>query len=304
MTVDTIFDLASLTKPIATATSVMLLIEQGKLKVDEKVATYWPEFAANNKDSITIEHLLLHTSGLVADNPLSDYADGPAKAALERIAALKPQSAPGERFMYSDVGFIVLGEVVRRAAGMPLNEFAQRFIYTPLGMRDAGFRPTESLRARCAPTERRDGRWIRGEVHDPRSFALGGVAGHAGLFGTADDLLTFARLYLHNGTLNGTTILREETVRLMTRPRPVPRGLRALGWDVQSGYSSNKGSAFQRDKGFGHTGFTGTSLWIDPDSQTAVVFVSNRVHPNAGTNINRLRGDVATVVAEAVGYKK
>jgi uncharacterized protein YbbC (DUF1343 family) len=302
MTVDTIFDLASLTKPIATATSVMKLVEEGKLKVEEKVTTYWPEFGAEGKDKLTLEHLLMHTSGLIADNPVKDYADGRAKA-LERICALKPQAAPGERFTYSDVNFIVLGVLVERVSGVPLDVFAKQHIYEPLGMRETGFRPAAALRPRCAPTEQREGHWMRGEVHDPRSYALGGVAGHAGLFSTVDDLLVYARMMLHGGTLNGTTILRPETVKFMTTPRPVPRGLRALGWDVQSSYSANKGTAFPRGKGFGHTGFTGTSIWIDPDSQTAVIFLSNRVHPNGKGNVTPLRRQVATIAAEAVGYQ-
>jgi uncharacterized protein YbbC (DUF1343 family)/CubicO group peptidase (beta-lactamase class C family) len=302
MTVDTVFDLASLTKPIATATSVMKLVEQGKLKLDEKVTTYWPEFGAEGKDKLTLEHLLTHTSGMIPDNSVSDYADGKSKA-LERICALKLRAAPGERFIYSDVNFIVLGVLVERVSGLPLDVFARQHIYEPLGLRETGFRPPEALRPRCAPTEQREGRWMRGEVHDPRAYALGGVAGHAGLFSTADDLLRYARMMLHGGTLDGTTVLRPESVKLMTAPRPVPRGFRALGWDVQTSYSANKGTAFPRDKGFGHTGFTGTSIWIDPDSQTAVVFLSNRVHPNGKGNVNRVRGQVATIVGEAVGYK-
>jgi uncharacterized protein YbbC (DUF1343 family)/CubicO group peptidase (beta-lactamase class C family) len=302
MTVDTIFDLASLTKPIATATSVMKLVEEGKLKVEEKVTTYWPEFGAEGKDKLTLEHLLTHTSGLIADNPVKDYADGRAKS-LERICALKPQAAPGERFIYSDVNFIVLGVLVERVSGVPLDVFAKQHIYQPLGMRETGFRPAAALRPRCAPTEQREGHLMRGEVHDPRSYALGGVAGHAGLFSTVDDLLLYARMMLHGGTLNGTTILRPDTVKFMTAPRPVPRGLRALGWDVQSSYSANKGTAFPRGKGFGHTGFTGTSIWIDPDSQTAVIFLSNRVHPNSRGNVTPLRREVATIAAEAVGYQ-
>jgi uncharacterized protein YbbC (DUF1343 family)/CubicO group peptidase (beta-lactamase class C family) len=296
MTVATIFDLASLTKPLATATSVMKLVEAGKLRVEDKAARYWPEFAANGKDGITLEHLLRHTSGLIADNPLRDYADGPAKA-LERIAQLTPEAKPGERFRYSDVNFIVLGVLVERVSGTRLDEFAKRNIYIPLGMRDTGFLPSASLKSRCAPTEQREGRWMRGEVHDPRAYALGGVAGHAGLFGTADDILIYAKAMLNGGG----PILKPETVALMTTPKPVPGGLRGLGWDVRTSFSSNKGNAFPRDKGFGHTGFTGTSIWVDPDSQTAVVFLSNRVHPEAKTNINRLRGQVATIVAETVG---
>jgi serine-type D-Ala-D-Ala carboxypeptidase len=297
MTVDTIFDLASLTKPIATATSIMILIEQDKLKVREKAAVYWPEIGANGKADVTLEQLLLHTSGLIADNPLSDYKEGPAKA-IERIAALKLIAQPGERWTYSDVNYIVLGEIVRRVSGQPLDEFARQHIFEPLKMMETGFKPAETLRPRCAPTQQRDGHWLRGEVHDPRAFALGGVAGHAGLFGTADDVLLYAKSLLRGGK----PILQSSTVEAFTRPREVPGGLRTVGWDVQTSHSVNKG-AFPRDKGFGHTGFTGTSLWFDPASETAVVLLSNAVHPDGKGNVKKLRGDVATIVAKAVGYK-
>jgi serine-type D-Ala-D-Ala carboxypeptidase len=297
MTVDTIFDLASLTKPMATATSIMILVDQDKLKVRDKAAAYWPEFGGNGKADITLEQLLLHTSGLIADNPLSDYKDGPAKA-MERIAALKPSAAPDQRWIYSDVNYIVLGEIVRRVSGQALEEFSRKQIFEPLKMTDTGFKPSEMLRPRCAPTQARDGHWMWGEVHDPRAFALGGVAGNAGLFGTADDLLLYARCLLRGGK----PILESSTVEAFTRPREMPGGLRTIGWDVQTSHSANKG-AFPLDKGFGHTGFTGASLWFDPASETAVVFLSNSVHPDGKGNVKKLRGDVATIVAKAVGYK-
>jgi uncharacterized protein YbbC (DUF1343 family)/CubicO group peptidase (beta-lactamase class C family) len=293
MTVDTIFDVASLTKPVATATSVWKLIEAGKLRLDEKVATYWPEFGANGKDKLTLAHLLAHTSGLIADNPLTDYADGPAKS-LERICNLKPLAAPGQRFIYSDVNFIVLGELVRRASGQPLDEFAKDAIFAPLGMNDTSFRPDPARKPRVAPTEKRNGDWIRGEVHDPRAFALGGVAGHAGLFSTVDDLLLYARMILRGGD----PVLKPATVREMTQARVVPGGYRTYGWDARTGFSSNRGERFG---GFGHTGFTGTSLWIDPATQTAVVFLSNAVHPDGKGKVRALRGKVATLAAEALG---
>ncbi len=303
MTVDTVFDMASLTKPLATATSVMVLIEQGKLKIGEPVATYWPAFAANGKDKVTLENLLLHTSGLIADNPVSDYADGREKA-LERICQLKPLTPPGSTFKYSDVNFIVLGELVGRISGISLDKFARENVFEPLGMSHTSFKPADSIWAMCAPTEEREGHWMRGEVHDPRAYALGGVAGHAGLFSTADDVLLFARMILDGGkTASGKQILKPETVALMTTPRSVSGGQRALGWDVNTSFSRNRGILFPKGKSFGHAGFTGTSIWIDPESKTAVVFLSNRVHPNGKGNVTRLRGQVATIVAEAVGYK-
>jgi uncharacterized protein YbbC (DUF1343 family)/CubicO group peptidase (beta-lactamase class C family) len=300
MTVDTVFDLASVTKPVATATSVMLLVEQGKLRLTDPVARHLPAFAAKGKDKITVEHLLLHTSGLIADNPVADYKDGRAKA-LERIWQLEPLAAPGERFLYSDVNYILLGELVERLAGVPLDEFAKKNVFTPLGLTATGFKPDKALRARAAPTEKAGDHWLRGEVHDPRSRLLGGVAGHAGLFSTADDLAVFARMLLDGGVYRGKRILSARTVEWMTAARPVPGGLRAYGWDVRTRFSSNRGELFPSGRSFGHTGFTGTSLWLDPDSATAVIFLSNRVHPDGKGNVTRVRGQVATLAAAALG---
>ena len=298
MTADTVFDLASLTKPVATATSVMLLLEQGKLALADPVAKHLPEFGANGKDKITVEQLLLHTSGLIADNPVADYKDGRARA-MERIYRLSPVTEPGRRFLYSDVNFIVLGALVEKLGGEPLDVFARKHIFAPLGMKETTFRPGQALAGRAAPTERREGRWTVGEVHDPRAYLLGGVAGHAGLFSTADDLAVFAQMMLDGGAGNGKRVLKPETVRLMTTPRPVPGGLRALGWDVQTRFSSNRGDGFPVGS-FGHTGFTGTSIWIDPSSRTAVIFLSNRVHPDGKGQINRLRGRVASAAAASI----
>jgi uncharacterized protein YbbC (DUF1343 family)/CubicO group peptidase (beta-lactamase class C family) len=299
MTVDTVFDLASLTKPVATASCVMLLAEQGKLSLSDPVAKHLPAFASKGKDRLTLEHLLLHTSGLIADNPVSDYQDGREKA-LERICDLEPRTAPGERFVYSDVNFIVLGEVVERVSGKPLDELARERVFKPLGMTATGFRPKGDLKDRAAPTEKRDGKWLLGEVHDPRAALLGGVAGHAGLFGTADDLAAFAQCLLDGGEHKGARVFQPETVRRMTAARAVPGGLRAYGWDMATSYSANRGDLFRRGVSFGHTGFTGTSLWIDPETQTVVVFLSNRVHPAGKGNVTRLRGRVATLAAAAL----
>ncbi len=298
MTVDTVFDLASLTKPVATATAVMILMEQGRLRLDDSPTRHLPEFTGHGKERITVEQLLLHTSGLIADNPLADYEHDP-ETAWKRICDLKPLASPGERFIYSDVGFIVLGKLVERVSGESLDRFARRHIYEPLGMTETRFVPDEMLHRRIAPTELRMGRWLRGEVHDPRAARLGGVAGHAGLFSTADDLAVFVQMLLDGGLGNGRRILDGKTVAEMTRPRQVPGGLRALGWDVETAYSGNRGERFPVGS-FGHTGFTGTSIWIDPASKTGVIFLSNRVHPDGKGNVNRLRGDVATFVAEAL----
>ncbi len=298
MTVDTVFDLASLTKPLATATSVMILLEQGKVKLTDRVAQHLPQFGQNGKEAITVEHLLLHTSGLIADNPLADYQDG-RKKALERVYQLRPLAEPGQQFRYSDVNFIVLGKLVECLSGQTLDVFAREHIFAPLSLFDTTFRPDKALAERAAPTEKRGDHWMRGEVHDPRAYLLGGVAGHAGLFSTADEIAVFAQMILNGGSYAGQRILKPKTVRLMTTPRPVPKGQRALGWDVRTAFSSNRGDGFS-DHSFGHTGFTGTSIWIDPAKQIAVIFLSNRVHPDGKGQINRLRGRVASLVAASI----
>jgi uncharacterized protein YbbC (DUF1343 family) len=298
MTTDTMFDLASLTKPIATATSVMLLVEQGKVALDEPVVKYLPEFGRNGKEAITVAQLLTHQAGLVPDNALGDYRDGPQKA-WERVCSLKPTSAPGSKFVYSDVGFIVLGELVRRVSGKTLHEFTQEQFFRPLGMNETGFLPGEGLRRRAAPTEKRDGQWIVGAVHDPRSHLLGGIAGHAGLFSTAQDLAIYAQMLLAKGEFTGHRVLRPETVALMTKPRTVSSGLRGLGWDMRTGYSSNRGATFS-SQAFGHGGFTGTSLWIDPGRDLFVIFLSNRVHPDGKGSVNPLAGRIGTLAADAI----
>jgi CubicO group peptidase (beta-lactamase class C family) len=298
MTTNTVFDLASLTKPLATATAIMILLEQGKLQLDKPVAHYWPEFAVHGKEWITVEQLLLHTSCLIPDDPLDDYRHGRVKA-WERIAALTPLHPAGTRFMYSDVNYIILGELVERISGQRLDAFTRQHIYEPLGLHETGFRPPPTLRRRAAPTEMRDGHWMMGEVHDPRAYLLGGVAGHAGLFSTADEVAVLAQMFLNEGQYHGKRILRAESVRSMTRPRRVPGGFRALGWDVQTAYSSNRGT-FPFGS-YGHTGFTGTSIWLDPGSQTAVIILTNRVHPDGKGDVRTLRKQIATIVANSVG---
>jgi CubicO group peptidase (beta-lactamase class C family) len=312
MTPDAVFDMASLTKPVATGTSVMILIQEGKLKPSDLVGKHWPAFAANGKDKVTVEHLLLHTSGLTADNAIADYADGKAKA-LERIAGLKLEAPAGTRFRYSDVGFIVLGELVERLGGMPVDQFARKHVFEPLKMTDTGFTPGEALRKRVAPTGLRDGKTILGEVHDPRAFKMGGVAGHAGLFSTADDLARYCRMLLRGGELDGTRVLDAKTVTLFTEAHEVPvpkkddtksKGLRSYGWDVDTSYSAPRGELFGRGEGYGHTGFTGTSVWFDPGTQTAVIVLTNRVHPEDKGNVTRLRREVGTIVAAAAGKRE
>ncbi len=202
MTTDTVFDLASLTKPIATATSVMKLVELGQVKLDDPVAKYVPEFAQNGKQAVTVLQLLTHQGGLTPDNALQDYEEG-AEKAWQRIWALPLTAEPGSRFIYSDVGFIVLGELVQRVSGSSVHEFSRQHIFGPLGMSETGYLPDESLRQRAAATEQRDGRWMCGEVHDPRAYLLGGIAGHAGLFSTAEDLAVYGQMLLQGGQYGG-----------------------------------------------------------------------------------------------------
>jgi uncharacterized protein YbbC (DUF1343 family) len=309
MTADTVFDLASLTKPIATATSIMILVERGKVSLDAPASKYVPELAA--LPPFTIRQLLLHQSGLAADTPTSDYEHG-AEAAMRRIAARKPAAQPGERFIYSDVGFIVLGEVVRRVSGEDLATFARHEIFEPLGMKETMFTPPPALAARAAPTEflfrhvdadgQREGAWAVGEVHDPRAFALGGVAGHAGLFSTADDLARFARAMLGRGELDGRRIFSRATADRFFARQPGSLGGRILGWDAASRYAGNKphdGAFGFSDRAFGHGGFTGTGLWIDPEKDLFVVFLSNRVHPDGKGRVNPLIAEVGGLAVRA-----
>jgi uncharacterized protein YbbC (DUF1343 family) len=307
MTPDTIFDLASLTKVVATATSVMILVERGQVRLGDPVARYIPEFAEMGKRNITVEQLMTHRSGFPPDNDIKDYEQGPAKA-FESIWHLAPISEAGSRFIYSDVNYIVLAELIRRVIGKPLDEFSAENIFRPLGMKDTGFKPAARLQPRIAPTEKREDHWMRGEVHDPRAYLLGGVAGHAGLFSTADDLAIYCQMILDHGQYRGARVLSPMGVTRMTEARASggnasDGNARGLGWDVMTGYSSNRGDLFPLGS-LGHTGFTGTSIWIDPSSETFVVFLSNRVHPRIDpkqpADVNSLRGRVASIVAASI----
>lgn len=302
MPIDAIFDLASLTKPIATSTSVMILVDEGRIELDAPAARYLPEFTGDGKEEITVRQLLTHQGGLIADNHLRDYADGP-DVAWEKTCNLELTARPGEEFIYSDVSFIVLGKLVERVSRQTLDAFAEERIFVPLDMRDTGFRIADRLTAderaaRCVPTEQRDGEWMLGEVHDPRSFALGGVAGHAGLYSTADDLARYARMILGGGDLAGARILSAQAVVEMTAPNEVPGGhLRGLGWDKQSSYSRNKGEGMTASA-VGHGGFTGTALWIDPELDLAVIFLSSRLHPDGEGTVNPLIGEIGSAAVD------
>jgi uncharacterized protein YbbC (DUF1343 family)/CubicO group peptidase (beta-lactamase class C family) len=311
MTEDTLFDVASLTKVVATTTSVMQLVEAGRIRLNDPVARFIPEFARYNKGGITIRHLLTHTSGLRPDLELEVEFTG-ADEAIRRAIEEVPTAAPDERFVYSDINFFLLGDIVRRVAGERLDRYARAHIFEPLGMKDTMFLPPEPLRARAAPTERcRERAWpcvttpdvpfLRGIVHDPTARRMDGVAGHAGLFSTAADLSRFCRMLLNGGTLDGVKILAPGTVARMTAPSTPPgmRDVRGLGWDIDSTYSANRGELFPIGS-FGHTGFTGTSLWMDPQSKSYVVFLSNRVHPDGKGDVTPLRAQVATIAAAAI----
>jgi len=310
MTEDTIFDVASLTKVVATTTSVMQLVEQGSIRLNDRVTQFIPEFGKNGKSDITIRQLLTHTSGLAPDLPLEVEFSG-SDEAIRRAIELPPGAPPGQRFIYSDINFFVLGDIVRRVSGERIDRYASEHVFVPLGMRDTMFLPPESLRPRIAPTERcRPVAWpcgdasvafLRGVVHDPTARRMDGVAGHAGVFSTAADLSKFCRMLLAGGRLGSVRVLSPATVAAMTSPA-TPIGMkdvRGLGWDLDSTYSSNRGDLFPFGS-FGHTGFTGTSLWLDPRSQSYVIFLSNRVHPDGKGDVTPLRGRVATIAAAAV----
>ena len=302
MTRETLFDLASLTKPIATATSVMLLVERGRLRIDERLGAVLPEFDNQGKGAITVEQLLRHRSGLIADNPLKDYAEGP-EVAWQRLAQLGLIAEPGSRFIYSDVNYIILGRIVEARSGLSLAEFFRTEVARPLGLTSTSFAPMEpAWVARTAPTARDGEQMLRGVVHDPRARALGGAAGHAGLFGTADDLARYAQMLLDGGrTAQGEQLLAPLTVRLMTSPGDEPAGQRrGLGWDIDTGFRSLRGSLLG-PLGFGHTGFTGTSLWVDSETRTFVILLTSRLHPDSkGASPSGLRQEVATLVAAAL----
>ena len=301
MTVDTRFDLASLTKVVATTTAILQLMDQQKLRLDDPVAKYWPEFGENHKESITIRQLLTHYSGLRADLDLTRAWWG-YPAALSLIAAEKPLVPPGSQYLYSDINFEILGELVRRISGMPLDVYCTRYIFQPLGMKDTGFTPPLTSRPNIAPTEYLNGRLHWGEVHDPTAYRMGGVSGHAGLFSTADDLAIFARMLLDGGSAKGVRILNRRTVTQMTTPQSPPgmTELRGLGWALAAPFATNREQLLPLGA-YGHLGYTGTLLRIDPVTRTFLIVLSNRVHPHGKGNANPLRRGILAIVSAALG---
>jgi uncharacterized protein YbbC (DUF1343 family)/CubicO group peptidase (beta-lactamase class C family) len=294
MTVDTVFDMASLTKVMATTGSVMRLVQLGQIKLNDPVAKYIPDFAQNGKQDVTIRQLLTHYSGLRADLELRPAWTG-MEEGYRRANAEKLINPPGSTFLYSDINFIVLGELVQKVSGITLNQYAETFIFGPLGMNTTRFLPPLSLLARTAPTQvnEKTGEVLRAVVHDPTARAMGGVAGHAGLFSTADDTAKFAQAMLNGGT----SVWSRAIVEKMTTPQQPPNltVVRGLGWDIDSPFSSNRGDLLPVGS-YGHSGFTGTSLWIDPTTDSYIVLLTNAVHVTGGTVI-ALRTEVATVVA-------
>ena len=296
MTVDTIFDLASLTKVVATTTAVMQLVEKGQIRVNEPVAKYLPEFAENGKEEITVRDLLTHYSGLAKDLDLAQPWQG-RETALRMAYAEKPIYPPGSRFLYSDVNFIVLGALVERVSAMSLDEYCEKNIFAPLAMAHTRFLPPASWLPELAPTQYDEhDKMLRGVVHDPTARRMGGVAGNAGVFSTADDLAKFAL-----ALLNGGSILSPLMIEKMTTPQQPPTSpvLRGFGWDIDSPFSSPRGDLLPVGS-FGHTGFTGTSLWIDPTSRTFIIVLTNAVHPRGKGSAVALRSKIATAVAAAL----
>jgi len=296
-----VFDLASLTKPLATATSIMILHERGKLNVNDTVAKYMPAFAQNGKQAVTIEQCLLHTAGFVADNPMGDYADG-GNIAIERIKAAPLKQPPGTAFVYSDVGYIVLGELVRVVDGRTIDQFSLDEIFKPLMMLRTGYNPDFPMLV--VPTAAHEGTYSPGQVHDPRALKMNGIAGHAGLFGSSSDVSKFCQVILGGGADDaGRRILKPETVKEMIQPRRAPNDLvlRTYGFDCVSRFDSPRGGRFPRGTSFGHTGYTGGSLWIDPDSGVYIVLLTSRLHPDGKGDVKQLRYDVATAVAQTLG---
>ena len=311
MTIDTIFDVASLTKVVATTTAVMALVEDGQLRLGDRVSAYIPGFERYGKSAITIRHLLTHVSGLRPDLDLGVPFEGGAEEAIRLAREEVPVARPGDRFIYSDIGFFLLGHIVEVVSKQPLDAFLKSRVFGPLGMADTTFLPPPALQGRIAPTEgcapmawpcsTPGAPMLRGVVHDPTARRMLGVAGHAGLFSTGDDLATFARMVLAGGSFQGVRVLSPLTVAAMMRPATPEtlRPVRGLGWDIDTSFSSNRGDLLPVGS-FGHTGFTGTSLWIDPLTRIFVIVLSNRVHPIGKGDATPLRARIASIVASAV----
>ncbi|MGI4843870.1 MAG: serine hydrolase domain-containing protein [Janthinobacterium lividum] len=312
---DTVFDAASLSKVLSTAPSVLLLAEEGKIDLEAPLVRYFPECANGAKETITVRQLLTHSSGLPAGLPAKPaWAGKEASLALACIQA--PTHTPGSFFRYSDINYILLGHLVERVAGMPLERFAQQRIFAPLGMRDTGYLPlARTPAARIAPTQRgpdtpnaslhedvAPGQLLAGVVHDPTVRRMGGVGGSAGVFSTARDVARFGRMLINGGELDGVRVLSPDSVRLLTTVQSPPSlALRGMGMDIDSPYAQRpRGTVFPVGS-YGHTGFTGCILWVDPQSRTFYVFLSNRVYPDDKSNVLTLYTELGTLSARAAG---
>ena len=314
MTTDTIFDVASLTKVLATTPSILFLLERGLVRANEKVTRYLPGFATGGKRSITVKLLLTHHSGLRADFDLSVPWTG-YDAALRQLWKEEVHGQPGHAFAYSDLNFIALGEIVQSLSGKTLQDFVAENLYQPLGMHETSFRPPQRWLRRIAPTESRARSLaylrgsrdkksspdvLRGEVHDPTAWRMGGVAGHAGLFSTARDIAIYAQMHLNLGSYAGKRVFAPGTIRASTRRQsPAESGVsRGFGWDIESPFSAPRGDLLEG--GYGHTGFTGTSLWIHPATDSFFVVLTNRVHPSGKGHVTHLRAVIANIVAASI----
>jgi len=311
MTIDMIFDLASITKPVATATSLMILAEQGRIRLWDKVKDFVPDFTPfvdeNGKpgEDARIWHLLTHTSGLLPYTNAKEVETKfgnpcPMDSLVKHIALLKKTDPSGREFHYSCLGFITLAYIIDQITGQTVAEFSDKHIFKPLKMDHTFYNPPTQFRQLCVPTEVIDGQPLIGVIHDPLARLQGGISGNAGLFSTIDDLATFAQMMLNNGEFNGIRILSPLTVERMTEIYPALKFAgRGLGWDLDSDYSTNGGDIFGH-RSFGHTGYTGTSIWIDPETETFIIFLTNRVHPDDKGAIISLRSRVANIVASSI----
>jgi serine-type D-Ala-D-Ala carboxypeptidase len=309
LTDDMIFDLASVSKPVGTATAVMMLVEEGKLRLTDEVRKYVPGFAPfinkdGEKEHAKIYHLLTHTSGLPpytnADTVKALYGAAAGDSLLNHIAGLKKNNPPGAKFDYSCLGYITLANIVKIISGKPLNEFAKENIFGPLKLKNIGYVPDAEMIKKCVPTERTEGVILCGVVHDPLARLQIGISGNAGLFSNLEDLAVMVQMILNGGEYNGVRILSPLTVKLMTTVyEPVQKSGRGLGWDIASDYMGQRGDIFPLGS-FGHTGFTGTSIIVDPVSQTQLIILSSRVHPNGKGEIMQLRKDIANIVASSI----
>ncbi len=304
MTLDTIFDAASLTKVVATTPSVVKLIEQGRVRLADPVTKYLPEFQGGKSD-ITVRQLMTHYSGLAPDVDLKPEWSG-YETGIQKALTFRPIAVPGTRFIYSDINYVLLGEIVHRVTGKFVSDYAREEIFVPLGMTQSRFQPPAAWTARIAPTELLAGTQapLRGSVHDPTARFMGGIAGHAGLFTTAADLARYCQMLLNLGELNGVRVLSPIAVQTMTSPQsPVEMpAVRGLGWDIDTQFSGNRGDFFPIGS-YGHTGYTGTSLWIDPITQSYVILLTNRVHPHDRGSLTSLRGRVATIAAAGLNLQ-